>query len=376
VSGIERAEASLTGQYLGAKRVIERRPAARSLLSKAAGRIKISGARSHNLKNIQVEFPLGQWVVITGVSGSGKSTLIYDVLYNHYLRHRGRPVQDLGEAREILGFESVDEVALIDQSPIGRTPRSNPVTYVKAFDEIRRLFAATAEARRRGYGPGHFSFNVDGGRCPGCKGDGRIKVEMHFLADVYVPCEACRGLRYQSAVLEIEYRGKTLDRVLAMTVDEALEFFSEEPRIASKLMPLKNVGLGYLGLGQSATTLSGGEAQRLKLAFEMTERRGTRVLYLFDEPTTGLHYHDIHFLIEAFDALLAGGHSLVVIEHNMEIIRAADYVVDLGPEGGDGGGRVVYQGPLEGLKACRASHTGEYLKRYLARSAPAARPLS
>lgn len=361
VASLVRQRRSLTGRYLAGELQITRRlrnP------SQSGPKISVRGASEHNLKNIDVDIPLGQLVVITGVSGSGKSTLLYEILYHHYLRYRGRPVQDLGRVRAISGFVAVDDMVLVDQTPMGRSPRSNPVTYLKAFDEIRRIFARTPEAKRQGFGPGHFSFNVEGGRCPTCRGDGRLKVEMHFLADVYIPCEDCQGKRYRSEVLKIRYRNKNLDEVLAMTVDEALLFFAEEKIVVEKLSVLQKVGLGYLQLGQSALTLSGGEAQRLKLAFELSQRSARRILYLFDEPTTGLHYHDIRYLMQVFDEMLDRGHSLVVIEHNMEIINAADYIIDLGPEGGDQGGRLIYAGGLEGILQCNNSFTGKWLLRY------------
>lgn len=350
---------TLTGDYLSGRREVVRRKPHKGKSSKW---IKIRKAAEHNLKGIDVNFPLRQFVVITGISGSGKSTLLYDILYRHYLRFRGRPVQDLGNVGSIQGFEQIDEMLLIDQSPIGRTPRSNPATYVKAFDEVRKIFAGTPSARRQGFGPGHFSFNVDGGRCPVCKGDGRVKVEMHFLADVYVVCEECQGKRFRPEILEITYQGQNVDDVLAMTLDEACKFFAGGKNLVQKLGVLQKVGLGYLRLGQSATTLSGGEAQRLKLACEMTEGRARHVLYLFDEPTTGLHDHDIHYLMGAFEALLERGHSLVVIEHNMEVIRSADYLVDLGPEGGERGGELIFSGPYNDFLNCTNSYTAEYLR--------------
>ncbi len=361
VSEIARSKESLTGQYLSGELQVGRR---KQTVSLPTSWIRIQDASQHNLKNINVEIPLKRFVVITGVSGSGKSTLLYDVLYRSFLRSQGRAVQDVGKVKSIEGFEAVDEMALIDQSPIGRTPRSNPATYLKAFDDIRKIFARLPQAKRLGLEAGSFSFNVDGGRCSVCKGDGRIKVEMHFLADVFVPCEECQGKRFKAEVLDIAARGKNIDDVLGMTIDEAMAFFAQEKNLVTKLSILQKVGLGYLRLGQSATTLSGGEAQRLKLAFEMSERRARHTLYLFDEPTTGLHYHDVHYLMEAFDKLLERGHSLVVIEHNMEVIRSADWVIDLGPEGGEAGGEVVYAGALEGLVRCEKSYTGLFLKRY------------
>ncbi len=327
--------------------------------------IRIEKAAEHNLKNISVQIPLNQFVVISGVSGSGKSTLLYDVLYGNYQRFRGRPVQDIGKVGKIEGFSHVKDLLLIDQSPIGRTPRSNPVTYMKSFDHIRKVFAATRDAKLRGLTPSHFSFNVPGGRCEKCEGAGAVKVEMHFLADIFVTCEACGGSRYQSQVLEVQCHGKNIRDVLNLTVEEAIDFFRDEIKLKKSLSILVQVGLGYLRLGQAATTLSGGEAQRLKLAFELSHAQDENLLYLFDEPTTGLHYYDITFLLTAFETLLARGHSLCVIEHNMEIIKCADYVIDLGPEGGDAGGEVVYQGALKGLLKEGRSLTGQALKGYL-----------
>lgn len=364
VEGLKKNSESLTGQYLSGKLKISRPVKSVPTNAGKTNWIRIRGAAQHNLKNMDVDFPLNQLVVLTGVSGSGKSTLLYDILHRHFLRFKGQPVQDLGQARKIEGFEFLEDVILVDQSPIGRSPRSNPATYLKAFDEIRKIFSQTPQARREGFGPGHFSFNVEGGRCPACKGDGRLKVEMHFLADVFVPCEECQGKRFKPEILEIRFEGKNVDDVLSMTIDDADHFFAKEEILRRKLAILQKVGLGYLRLGQSATTLSGGEAQRMKLAAEMCEQGTRRILYLFDEPTTGLHFHDIHYLMEAFQELLNRGHSLVVIEHNMEIIRSADYVVDLGPEGGDRGGKVLYSGPLQGLRECRESYTGRYLKQY------------
>lgn len=366
VDKIADAKESLTGKYLGNALKVEREETALKT-RKVSKSIKIIEADYHNLKNISVEIPLHQMVVVTGVSGSGKSTLIYETLYNQFQKYRGRPIQELGTVRKISGFEAIDEVVLIDQSPIGRTPRSNPVTYLKAFDDIRKCFASTQQAKREGFGPGHFSFNVDGGRCPICKGDGAIKVEMHFLADVFMTCDACHGKRFKPEILDVFYLGKNIDEVLGLTIEEAIGFFCDTPRLVSKLRLLEQVGLGYLRLGQSATTLSGGEAQRLKLAVEMLERKAKHILYLFDEPTSGLHFHDIHYLMNAFDRLLAKGHSLVIIEHNMDVIRLADYIIDLGPEGGHYGGEVMFSGPVKDLLKCSKLHTGKHLGEYLKR---------
>jgi len=370
VADLARLETSLTGQYLGGRLEIKRNWRPESMGIKF---IEIRGAVQHNLKNLTVKIPLHGMVVVTGVSGSGKSTLLYDTLFLHYQKHRGLPVQEAARVGSIQGLNQIDEIILVDQSPIGRTPRSNPVTYIKAFDEIRKIFAATPQAKRAGFEAGHFSFNVDGGRCPACKGDGRLKVEMHFLADIFIPCEACGATRYKPEVLEIQYEGRNIDEVLSLTVEEALTFFAAHPALTGRLNLLKRVGLGYLRLGQSATTLSGGEAQRLKLAVEMFEKKSRHVVYLFDEPTTGLHYHDIHYLMGAFEELLKAGHSLIVIEHNMEVIRCADYLIDLGPEGGDGGGQIVYEGPVSGILKAGRSHTGMQLKKYQERGAKISR---
>lgn len=362
VADLKKQENSLTGQYLSGRKKVQR---AERAFVKNKPALKIHKASEHNLKNISVTIPLKSFAVITGVSGSGKSTLLYDILHKHFLRHKGLPVQDLGKVQKVEGYENIDDIVLVDQSPIGRTPRSNPATYLNAYDEIRKIFSATAQARREGFEPGHFSFNVDGGRCPACKGDGRIKVEMHFLADVYMTCEQCQGKRFKPEILEVTYSGHNIDDVLGMTIDDAKEFFKTNKKLYDIFQILQKVGLGYLRLGQSAVTLSGGEAQRMKLAYEMSEKKSGNVLYLFDEPTTGLHYHDIHYLMTAFDELLTRGHSLVIIEHHMEIIRAADYVLDLGPEGGDKGGELIYQGSLEGLLKEPKSFTGKYLAKHL-----------
>ncbi len=355
---------SLTGRYLSGREVIQRKA---SIARGKEQAIHIQGARAHNLKNCDVKIPLGKLVVLSGVSGSGKSTLLYEVLYNRYQKFRGRAVskEELGLVKSIRGWENLGDMVLIDQSPIGRSPRSNPVTYMGIYEEIRKIFSRLPASKAQGFGPGHFSFNVDGGRCDACKGDGEVKVEMHFLADVYVRCEACGGKRFQKDVLAITYHGKNVDQVLALTVTEAIKFFEQVPSIVKSLTILENTGLGYLRLGQPTLTLSGGEGQRLKLASELAASQSLKQLYLFDEPTTGLHEHDMTYLIRAFDELLARGHSVLVIEHHMEMIRLADWIIDLGPEGGDAGGEVVYQGPVQGLLECGRSHTGRCLELYL-----------
>ncbi|MFH0984667.1 MAG: excinuclease ABC subunit UvrA [Candidatus Omnitrophota bacterium] len=364
VEELKRCPGSVTGEYLTGKRGIERRARA---ATPAKHRIVIHGAKAHNLKEIDVEVPLGKFTVLTGVSGSGKSTLLYEILYNHFLKAKGRPVsqEELGSVKKIRGFEPLEDIAMIDQSPLGRSPRSNPATYMKAFEEIRKLFAATSEARREGFDAGYFSFNVEKGRCPVCEGDGAVKVEMHFLADIFVPCEECHGKRFKPEVLEIRYQGKNIDEVLQMTVEEAADFLTASKGLTEKLSTLKKIGLGYLKLGQSTLTLSGGEAQRLKLAFELSCKSSGSLLYLLDEPTTGLHEDDVRHLIRAFEELMDRGHSLLVIEHHLGVIRLADHVIDLGPEGGSKGGEVVYQGTVEGLMACERSYTGRYLKKYV-----------
>ena len=372
VEDLKRHPGSVTGEYLAGKRTLERKSGDTHFLKKnecprLKYKIVIRGAKAHNLKNIDVEIPLGKFTVLTGVSGSGKSTFLYDILYNHFLKFKGRPVskEELGTVKKILGFEPLADMVLIDQAPLGRSPRSNPATYMKAFEDIRKIFAATPEARREGFDAGHFSFNVEKGRCPVCEGDGAVKVEMHFLADIFVPCEECHGKRFKPEVLEIRYQGKNIDEVLNMTVDEVLDFLPASKHLFEKLSILKKIGLGYLRLGQPTLTLSGGEAQRLKLAFELSQRSAGPSLYLLDEPTTGLHEDDLRHLIRAFEELLDRGHSLLVIEHHLGVIGLADHVIDLGPEGGDQGGEVVYQGDISGLMACERSYTGRYLKPYL-----------
>jgi excinuclease ABC subunit A len=362
IDDIISCEDSLTGVYLSGKEKIpvpfERRlPNGKSLL--------IRGAREHNLKGIDVEIPLGIFLCVTGVSGSGKSTLINEILYKKLSHDLNRAQVKPGAHDGLLGLEYLDRVINVDQSPIGRTPRSNPATYTGTFDIIRQTFALTPEARARGYRPGRFSFNVKGGRCEACRGDGIIKIEMHFLPDVYVPCEVCRGKRYNRETLEIKYKGKTIADVLDMRVDEALEFFWNIPRIKRKLETLYGVGLGYIKLGQPATTLSGGEAQRVKLATELSRRSNGRTLYILDEPTTGLHFADIHRLLEVLGRLVDAGDTVLVIEHNLDVIKTADYIIDLGPEGGERGGTVVASGTPEEVAEAEASYTGYFLRKVL-----------
>ncbi len=329
-------------------------------------RLRVLGAAEHNLKNIDVEVPLGMLTCVTGVSGSGKSTFVHDVLYAALKRAKGDWDRRVGAHRKLEGAEFVTDVVLVDQAPIGRTPRSNPVTYLKAFDPIRELFAATKDARSRGLSASHFSFNVPGGRCEACEGEGEVKVEMQFLADVFVPCEVCEGKRFKPQVLEVKYRGRSVDQVLDMTVREALTFFSTSPKVLRRLQVLDEIGLGYLRLGQPATTLSGGEAQRIKIAAHLSTQTGDRVLYILDEPTTGLHFDDIAKLLAAFKKLLQAGHSLLVIEHNLDVIKTADWIIDLGPEGGEEGGRIVAAGSPEQIIRVAESHTGRYLRDVLA----------
>jgi excinuclease ABC subunit A len=329
-------------------------------------RIRISGASEHNLRNVDVEVPLGMLTCVTGVSGSGKSTLVHDVIYAALKRSKGDWDRRVGAHRKLEGAEFVTDVVLVDQAPIGRTPRSNPVTYLKAFDPIRELFAATKDARSRGLTASHFSFNVPGGRCEACEGEGEVKVEMQFLADVFVPCEQCEGKRFKPQVLEVKYRGRSVDQVLDLTVREALAFFSSSPKVLRRLQVLDEIGLGYLRLGQPATTLSGGEAQRIKIAAHLSSQSGDRVLYILDEPTTGLHFDDIAKLLAAFRKLLQAGHSLLVIEHNLDVIKTADWIIDLGPEGGEEGGEIIAAGTPEQIVQSPASHTGRYLRDVLA----------
>lgn len=353
---------SITGQYLGGKRSIPV-PAFRR---RGNGKwLEIRGARQHNLKNITVRFPLGTFIGVTGVSGSGKSTLISETLYKALARILHGLKEEPGEYDEIRGIEYVDKVINIDQSPIGRTPRSNPATYTGVFDDIRSLFAQVPEARMRGYRPGRFSFNVRGGRCEACRGDGILKIEMHFLPDVYVPCEVCKGTRYNRETLEITYKGRNVAEVLNMTVDEAVAFFRAIPRIYERLKVIQDVGLGYMKLGQPAPTLSGGEAQRVKLAAELSRRSTGKTVYILDEPTTGLHVADIHRLLEVLGRLVDAGNTVIVIEHNLDVIKTCDYIIDLGPEGGNAGGWVVATGTPEEVSAQDSSHTGRYLRPIL-----------
>ena len=338
------------------------------LREKMAGKtLRLVGGREHNLKNIQVDFPLGKLICVTGVSGSGKSTLVNETLHRALRRELGLKTEDQpGEHDGLLGVEHVKKLVNIDQSPIGRTPRSNPATYTKTFDHIRRLFAQTPQARIRGYSPGRFSFNVKGGRCEACRGDGQIRIEMQFMPDVYVDCEVCGGRRYTSEVLEVDYKGKNIHEVLEMTIEEALQFFAAIPPIQRHLQTLNDVGLGYLKLGQPAPTLSGGEAQRVKLASELTKRQHGQTLYLLDEPTTGLHFADLENLLLILRRLVDQGNTVLVIEHNLDVVKNADWVIDLGPEGGDEGGQVIFAGPVEKLVSCKQSHTGRFLKAHLA----------
>jgi excinuclease ABC subunit A len=354
---------SLTAKYLRDELAIPV-PAVRRKPSNQ--KIRITGAAEHNLKDIDIEIPLGLLVCVTGVSGSGKSTLVHDVIYAALKRAKGDWDRRIGVHRKLEGAEFITDVVLVDQAPIGRTPRSNPVTYLKAFDPIRELFAATKDARSRGLTASHFSFNVPGGRCEACEGEGEVKVEMQFLADVFVPCEQCEGKRFKPQVLEVKYRGRSVDQVLDMTVREALTFFSSSPKVLRRLQVLDEIGLGYLRLGQPATTLSGGEAQRIKIAAHLSSHTGDRVLYILDEPTTGLHFDDIAKLLAACRKLLQAGHSLLVIEHNLDVIKTADWIVDLGPEGGEEGGRLIIAGTPEQVAQAEASHTGRYLRDVLA----------
>jgi excinuclease ABC subunit A len=354
---------SITGQYLSGLRKI---PVPAKRRAGSGKSLLIRGASENNLKNIDVEIPLGVLTAVTGVSGSGKSSLVNEVLYKTLAAVKNRAHVRPGRCLGIDGLENVDKVICIDQSPIGRTPRSNPATYTSVFNDIRELFSSTEDAKLRGYGPGRFSFNTKGGRCEACAGDGLIKIEMHFLPDVYVPCDVCKGKRYNRETLEVRYKGKNISDVLDMTVEEALEFFRNLPKIRDKIQSLFDVGLGYVKLGQSSTTLSGGEAQRVKLATELSKRSTGATVYVLDEPTTGLHTADVQKLITILDRLADAGNTVVVIEHNLDVIKVADHIIDLGPEGGDAGGTVVFTGTPEACAECAGSATGEYLKKVLA----------
>jgi len=359
---IVREPRSVTGQYLSGVKKIPVPSARRAGNGKY---LTVRGATENNLKDIDVSIPLGTLTCVTGVSGSGKSSLVGEVLNKTLLGKLNRARTRPGACRCVEGLEHLDKVIDIDQSPIGRTPRSNPATYTGLFNDIRDLFASTNDAKMRGYGPGRFSFNVKGGRCEACNGDGLVKIEMHFLADVYVPCEVCRGQRYNRETLEVQYKGKNISQVLDMTAEEAVEFFENLPKIRRKAQTLVEVGLGYVKLGQSSTTLSGGEAQRVKLATELARVSTGRTIYILDEPTTGLHAADVHKLIEVLQQLVESGNTVLVIEHNLDVIKTADHIIDLGPEGGDGGGYVVAQGTPEEVAQTEGSYTGQYLKRML-----------
>ncbi|MDD4509730.1 MAG: excinuclease ABC subunit UvrA, partial [Oscillospiraceae bacterium] len=354
--------ASITGAYLsGAKKIpvpTQRRPG-------NGHQLVVRGASENNLRHIDVSIPLGTMTCITGVSGSGKSSLVNEIIYKKLAADLNHAKTRAGKHDAIEGEEFLDKIINIDQSPIGRTPRSNPATYTGLFGDIRDLFASTPDAKSRGYGPGRFSFNVRGGRCEACAGDGLLKIEMHFLPDIYVPCEVCKGKRYNRETLEVRYKGKNIHEVLKMTVDEGLEFFSSLPKLHRKLETLRDVGLGYIKLGQPSTTLSGGEAQRVKLATELSKRSTGGTIYILDEPTTGLHTADVQMLIEVLERLVDVGNTVVVIEHNLDVIKTADYIIDLGPEGGSEGGNVVCTGTPEEIVHCDASYTGHYLKKLL-----------
>jgi excinuclease ABC subunit A len=325
----------------------------------------VRGAKEHNLDNIDVQFPVGCLTAVSGVSGSGKSTLVNDILLRAMMQRVYKSKDVPGRHRKVEGMEAFDKVVDVDQSPIGRTPRSNPATYTGVFDHVRRLFAATTEAKVRGYQPGRFSFNVAGGHCDGCSGDGTIKIEMHFMPDIYVPCEVCKGARYNRDTLDVTFKGKNIADVLDLSCEEAAEYFSNQPVIARHMQTLVDVGLGYVRLGQPAPTLSGGEAQRIKLASELSKRSTGRTLYILDEPTTGLHFEDVRKLLGVLNRLVEQGNTVIVIEHNLDVIKTADWLIDLGPEGGDGGGKVVVAGTPEEVAKCSTSYTGQFLEPLL-----------
>jgi excinuclease ABC subunit A len=359
---IKRNKRSITGQYLSGTREI---PTPKRRREFNGNVLKLTGATGNNLKAVDTEIPLGVFVAVTGVSGSGKSTLVNETLFRILARHFYNSRTPSLPYKKIEGVELIDKVIDIDQSPIGRTPRSNPATYTGLFTPIRDLFATLPEAKARGYQPGRFSFNVRGGRCEACEGDGIIKIEMHFLPDVYVPCEVCKGRRYNRETLEVVYKGKSISDILDMTVDEGVAFFEHIPRIKKKLLTLLNVGLGYIKLGQQATTLSGGEAQRVKLAAELSKMATGKTLYILDEPTTGLHFEDIRMLLEVLQELVNRGNTVLVIEHNLDVIKTADWIIDIGPEGGDGGGRILAAGTPEMVAKVKDSYTGQFLKDML-----------
>ena len=352
---------SITGQYLSGKLKIEVPKTRR----KPNGWITVKGASEHNLKNIDVRFPLGVFTCVTGVSGSGKSSLVNEILYKTLAKKLNRARTIPGRYKSIEGVEQLDKIIAIDQSPIGRTPRSNPATYTGVFDMIRDLFAGTPDAKARGYSKGRFSFNVRGGRCEACQGDGIVKIEMNFLPDVYVPCEVCNGKRFNRETLEVKYKGKNIYDILEMTVEEALDFFKNVPSITRKIQTLYDVGLGYVKLGQPSTELSGGEAQRIKLATELSRRPTGKTIYVLDEPTTGLHFADVHKLVVMLDRLAENGNTVIVIEHNLDVIKCADYIIDIGPEGGDRGGTVIAEGTPEQVAKVKESYTGHYIRQYL-----------
>ena len=360
---VKMVENSITGQYLsGRKKIPVPKKRRKHIKSKC---IEVEGATENNLKNITVTFPLGVFNCVTGVSGSGKSTLVNEVLYKTIAKELNGSNEKPGKCKGIKGLKNIDKIINIDQSPIGRTPRSNPATYTGVFDLIRDIFAQTEEAKLRGYQKGRFSFNVAGGRCESCNGDGVHKIEMHFLPDIYVPCEVCKGKRYNRETLEVKYKGKTIADVLDMTVEEAIDFFDKIPKIKNKIQTLLDVGLGYIKLGQPSTTLSGGEAQRVKLATELSKKATGKTLYILDEPTTGLHIADVHKLVDILQRLVDTGNTIIVIEHNLDLIKTADYIIDLGPEGGDNGGEIVAVGTPEQICKNERSYTGKFLKKYL-----------
>jgi len=361
--GLLKNSKSLTGKYLSGENKIAV-PQERNLEETKS--ITIVGALEHNLKDVDVKIPLNKFVVVTGVSGSGKSTLIHDILYAGIIKNFGGNPKSIGKFKEIKGSQYIHEIEIVDQTPIGKSPRSNPISYVKGYEHIRELFASTPQSRARAYKPGYFSFNVSGGRCETCTGEGFVKIEMQFLADLYLECEDCKGTRFKKEVREVTYKGKNIVEVLDMTVDEAVPYFENQPKILRYLVVLEQVGLGYIKLGQPSNTLSGGEAQRIKLAKHLsTQKEKRHTLFIFDEPTTGLHFHDIKKLLDSFYLLLEKNNSVIIIEHNLDVIKCADYIIDLGPEAGDNGGEIVVVGTPEEIVKEENSHTGRYLKKYL-----------